>query len=85
MENSNRAIDLNKGMFGVIKDMNILNFADGLFALNKFYGVSMKALSEHTGINYNTMRVMCILEDKVICDEKCAEAIENLKAVYLGK
>lgn len=85
MENLNVAIDLNKGLTGVIEDMNVLNFADGIFALNKFFGVSMKALSEHTGINYNTMRSICALEEKIISDEKCAEAIENLKAVYLGK
>lgn len=85
MENLNIAIDLNKGLTGVIEDMNVLNFADGIFALNKFFGISMKALSEHTGINYRTMRVICALEEKIISDEKCAEAIESLKAVYLGK
>lgn len=85
MKKLNVAIDLNKGITGVIEDMNVLNFADGIFALNKFYGVSMKALSDHTGINYNTMRVICALEEKVICDEKCVEAIERLTAVYLGK
>ena len=51
MKNLNVAIDINKGMLGVINDMNELNFVDGIKTLNKLYGVTLKALAGHTGIN----------------------------------
>jgi len=83
MENLNIEIDLTTGIEGVMERMNVLNFADGIFALNKYYGVSMRALSEFSGINYNTMRVICALEENtVLSDENTAEAIRRLKLVY---
>ena len=83
MENLNIEIQLTTGIEGVMERMNVLNFADGIFALNKYYGVSMRALSEFSGINYNTMRVICALEENtVLSDEKTAEAIRRLKLVY---
>ena len=43
----------------------------------------MKALAEFSGINYNTMRVICALEENtVLSDENTAEAIRRLKLVY---
>ena len=83
MENLNIEIQLTTGIEGVMERMNVLNFADGIFALNKYYGISMKALSEFSGINYNTMRVICALEENtVLSDENTAEAIRRLKLVY---
>lgn len=83
MENNlNIAIDLNKGISGVFEDINVLNFADGIVALNKYYGVSMRALSEHSGVNYSTMRVICALEENRLNEAKTELAIRNLKAVY---
>lgn len=83
MENLNIEIQLTTGIEGVMERMNVLNFADGIFALNKYYGVSMRALSEFSGINYNTMRVICATEENtVLSDEKTAEAIRKLKLVY---
>ena len=83
MENLNIEIQLTTGIEGVMERMNVLNFADGIFALNKYYGVSMRALSEFSGINYNTMRVICALEENtVLSDENTAEAIRRLKLVY---
>lgn len=83
MENLNIEIQLTTGIEGVMERMNVLNFADGIFALNKYYGVSMRALSEFSGINYNTMRVICATEENtVLSDEKTAEAIRRLKLVY---
>ena len=83
MKNLNVSIDLTTRIEGVMERMNVLNFADGIFALNKYYGVSMRALSEFSGINYNTMRVICALEENtVLSDEKTAEAIRKLKLVY---
>ena len=40
MKDLNIAIDINKGMLGVINDMNELNFVDGIKILNKLYGVT---------------------------------------------
>ena len=51
MENLNIEIQLTTGIEGVMERMNVLNFADGIFALNKYYGISMKTLSEFSGIN----------------------------------
>lgn len=83
MENLNIEIQLTTGIEGVMERMNVLNFADGIFALNKYYGISMKALSEFSGINYNTMRVICATEENtVLSDENTAEAIKRLKLVY---
>lgn len=83
MENLNIEIQLTTGIEGVMERMNVLNFADGIFALNKYYGISMRALSEFSGINYNTMRVICATEENtVLSDEKTAEAIKRLKLVY---
>lgn len=83
MENLNIEIQLTTGIEGVMERMNVLNFADGIFALNKYYGVSMRALSEFSGINYNTMRVICATEENtVLSDENTAEAIRKLKLVY---
>lgn len=83
MENLNIEIQLTTGIEGVMERMNVLNFADGIFALNKYYGISMKALSEFSGINYNTMRAICATEENtVLSDEKTAEAIRKLKLVY---
>lgn len=83
MENLNIEIQLTTGIEGVMERMNVLNFADGIFALNKYYGISMKALSEFSGISYNTMRVICALEENtVLSDENTAEAIRRLKLVY---
>lgn len=83
MENLNIEIQLTTGIEGVMERMNVLNFADGIFALNKYYGISMKALSEFSGINYNTMRVICATEENtVLSDENTAEAIRKLKLVY---
>ena len=83
MENLNIEIQLTTGIEGVMERMNVLNFADGIFALNKYYGISMKALSEFSWINYNTMRVICALEENtVLSDENTAEAIRRLKLVY---
>ena len=83
MENLNIEIQLTTGIEGVMERMNVLNFADGIFALNKYYGISMRALSEFSGINYNTMRVICALEENtVLSDENTAEAIRRLKLVY---
>lgn len=86
MENLNIEIQLTTGIEGVMERMNVLNFADGIFALNKYYGISMKTLSEFSGINYNTMRVICATEENtVLSDEKTAEAIRRLKLVYAKK
>ncbi|MEL5897810.1 hypothetical protein AAGC94_06980 [Clostridium sporogenes] len=85
MENLNIAINLNKGIEGVMEDINVLNFADGIFALHKFYGVSIKALSQHSGVNYNTMRVICALEENKLSERNTELAIKNLKAVYSAK
>ena len=83
MENLNIEIQLTTGIEGVMERMNVLNFADGIFALNKYYGVSMRALSEFSGINYNTMRGICATEENtVLSDENTAEAIRKLKLVY---
>ena len=82
MENLNIEIDLTTGIEGVMERMNVLNFADGIFALNKYYGISMKALAEFSGINYNTMRVICATEENVLSHENTAEAIRRLKLVY---
>ncbi len=83
MENLNIEIQLTTGIEGVMERMNVLNFADGIFALNKYYGVSMRALSEFSGINYNTVRVICATEENtVLSDENTAEAIRKLKLVY---
>ena len=46
MKDLNIAIDINKGMLGVINDMNELNFVDGIKTLNKLYGVTLKALDK---------------------------------------
>lgn len=85
MKNLNVAIDINKGMLGVINDMNELNFVDGIKTLNKLYGVTLKALANHTGINYSTLRCMCNLEYKCISNANCREAIQNLKIIYISK
>lgn len=83
MENLNIEIQLTTGIEGVMERINVLNFADGIFALNKYYGVSMKALAKFSGINYNTMRAICATEENtVLSDEKTAEAIRKLKLVY---
>lgn len=86
MKNLNIEIQLTTGIEGVMERMNVLNFADGIYALNKYYGVSMKTLAEFSGINYNTMRVICATEENtVLSDEKTAEAIRRLKLVYAKK
>ena len=36
MENLNIEIQLTTGIEGVMERMNVLNFADGIFALNKY-------------------------------------------------
>lgn len=82
MGNLNIEISLTTGIEGVMERMNVLNFADGIFALNKHYGISMKALAEFSGINYNTMRVICALEENVLNEYKTREAIRRLKLVY---
>jgi len=82
MENFNIEINLTTGIEGVIERMNVLNFADGIFVLNKYYGISMKALAEFSGINYNTMRVICALEENMLSEDKTMEAIKRLKLVY---
>ena len=83
MGNLNIEIDLTKGIEGVMDRINVLNFADGIFALNKYYGISMKTLAEFSGINYNTMRVICATEENtVLSDKKTAEAITRLKLIY---
>ena len=74
MKDLNVAIDINKGMLGVINDMNELNFVDGIKTLNKLYGVTLKALARHTGINYSTLS-----------NANCREAIQNLKVIYISK
>lgn len=85
MENLNIAIGLNNGIEGVMQDINVLNFADAIFALHKWYGVSIKALAEHSGVNYNTMRVIVALEENKLSERKTELAIRNLRAVYSAK
>lgn len=80
-----KSIDINKGLAGVINDIDILNFADGIFILNKHFGISKKILSEYTGINYSTMRAICNTREKVVSDRKVDDAIERLKIVYVGR
>ncbi|WP_428817763.1 hypothetical protein ACQR2L_07510 [Clostridium butyricum] len=80
-----KSIDINKGLAGVINEMDILNFADGIYILNKHFGVSKKVLSEYTGINYSTMRAICNTREKVVSDRKVDDAIERLKIVYVGR
>lgn len=83
MGNLNIEIDLTTGIEGVMDRINALNFADGIFALNKYYGISMKALAEFSGINYNTMRVICATEENIVLsNEKTDEAIRRLKLIY---
>lgn len=83
MGNLNIEIDLTTGIEGVMDRINTLNFADGIFALNKYYGISMKALAEFSGINYNTMRVICATEENIVLsNEKTDEAIRRLKLIY---
>lgn len=82
MENLNVAIDLNKGIEGVMQDINVLNFEDGIFVLHKWYGISIKALAMYSGVNYNTMRVIVALEENKLSERKTELAIRNLRAVY---
>ncbi|MDU1116030.1 MAG: hypothetical protein E7J99_09420 [Clostridium butyricum] len=79
-----KALDINKGLAGVINEMDILNFADGIYILNKHFGISKKMLSDYTGINYSTMRAICNTKEKVVSDRKVDDAIERLKIVYVG-
>ena len=62
--------------------MNVVNFVDCLQVLHKFYGVTYRKLSEHSGINYSSIRCMCCNEQNVLSERKTEEAIINLKAVY---
>ncbi len=82
MENLYIEISLTTGIEGVMERMNVLNFADAIFAMNKYFGVSMKALSKFSGINYNTMRAICAFEQNVLNEDKTKEAIKRLKLVY---
>ena len=63
--------------------MNTVNLVDCLKVLNKFYGVSYKKLSEHSGINYSSLRCMCCNEENVLSEEKTSSAVRNLKQIYL--
>lgn len=85
MENLNVAIDLNKGIEGVMQDINVLNFEDGIFALHKWYGISIKSLAMHSGVNYNTMRIIVALEENKLSERKTELAIRNLRAIYSAK
>lgn len=80
-----KALDINTGIVGIINDIDVLNFADGIYILNKHFGVSKKVLSEYTGINYSTMRAICNTREKVVSDRKVDDAIERLKIVYVGR
>lgn len=82
MENLNIEISLTTGIEGVMERMNVLNFADAIFVMNKYFGVSMKALSKFSGINYNTMRAICVFEQNILNEDKTKEAIKRLKLVY---
>lgn len=84
IEHVYKALDINTGIVGVINDIDVLNFADGIYILNKHFGISKKVLSEYTGINYTTMRAMCNTKEKLVSDRKVTDAIEKLKIVYVG-
>lgn len=76
-------LDINNGVEGLMRDINTVNFSTAIWILNKFYGVSLKALAEYSGINYNTLRVLVANGDsKALCDENIQAAIKRLRVIY---
>lgn len=76
-------LDINNGVEGLMRDINVVNFSTAICVLNKFYGVSMKVLAQYSGINYNTLRVLVANSDsKALCDENIELAIKRLRVIY---
>lgn len=76
-------LDINNGVEGLMRDINTVNFSTAIWILNKFYGVSLKALAEYSGINYNTIRVLVADGgSRALCDENIELAIKRLRAIY---
>mgnify|MGYP004538948063 FL=1 len=82
MENSIKEVQINTGIEGICEVMNTVNLVDCLQVLHKFYGVSYKKLSDHSGINYSSLRCMCCNEENVLSEEKTADAVKKLKQIY---
>lgn len=82
MENSIKEVQINTGIEGVCEVMNTVNIVDCLQVLHKFYGVSYKKLSDHSGINYSSLRCMCCNEENVLSEEKKVDAVKKLKQIY---
>lgn len=76
-------IQATTGIEGVMERINVINFPDAIYALNKFYGISLKALAKFSGINYNTLRAIKNYGNgDFLSEEKTAESITKLKLIY---
>lgn len=77
-----KAISINNGIEGLLEDLDIINFVDGLIVLNKFYSISLKALAEACGISYSTLRVMVALKENRLNVDTTIKAVTNLRNKY---